>query len=109
MKRRAELARERARIKAQKEDQERTSRAVAGVNHLDVPAELAFILNKLEDSQPVHNERQIVKVVGPVVEKKDMYELPPDIDQHVFSKFTNIYFKVSILRTKFLVPFAASY
>lgn len=48
LKRRAELARERARIKAQKEDQERTSRAVAGVNHLDIPAELAFIYNKLE-------------------------------------------------------------
>lgn len=48
LKRRAELARERARIKAQKEDQERTSRAVAGVNHLDIPADLAFVLNKLE-------------------------------------------------------------
>ncbi|XP_065213017.1 unconventional myosin-XV isoform X2 [Planococcus citri] len=93
LKRRAELARERARVKAQKEDQERTSRAIAGVNHLDVPAELAFVFNKLEDTQPVHNERQIVKVVGPVVEKKEMYELPVDVDQHVFSKFTNIYFK----------------
>lgn len=47
------------------------------------------------DTQPVHNERQIVKVVGPVVEKKEMYELPVDVDQHVFSKFTNIYFKVN--------------
>lgn len=48
LKRRAELARERARVKAQKEDQERTSRAISGVNHLDVPAELAFVFNKLE-------------------------------------------------------------
>lgn len=47
------------------------------------------------DSQPVHNERQIVKVVGPVLEKKERYELPPDIDQHGFSKFSNIYFKVN--------------
>lgn len=42
------MARERARMKAQKEDQERLSRAVAGINHLDIPAELAFIFNKLE-------------------------------------------------------------
>lgn len=48
------------------------------------------------DSQPVHNERQIVKVVGPVLEKKERYDLPPDIDQHGFSKFSNIYFKVNI-------------
>lgn len=42
------MARERAKIKAQKEEQERASRAVAGVNHLDIPAELAFIFNKLD-------------------------------------------------------------
>jgi hypothetical protein len=51
LKRRAEvekLARERAKAKAQKEEQERTSRAVAGVNHLEIPAELAFIFSKLD-------------------------------------------------------------
>lgn len=48
MKKRAEMARERAKIKAQKEEQEKASRAVAGVNHLDIPAELAFIFNKLD-------------------------------------------------------------
>ena len=48
------------------------------------------------DTQPVHNERQIVKVVGPVLEKREAYELPPDIDQHGFSKFSNIYFKVGV-------------
>lgn len=104
---------------------------MAGVNHLDVPAELAFVFNKLEglcdflnalnclpllklrryirfvthsDSQPVHNERQIVKVVGPVVEKKEMYELPSDVDQHVFSKFTNIYFKVRVCSQYMYLP-----
>ena len=46
------------------------------------------------DTQPAHSERQIVKVVGPVLEKKEAYELPPDIDHHGFSKFSNIYFKV---------------
>jgi hypothetical protein len=51
LKRRAEvekLARERAKAKAQREEQERTSRAVAGVNHLEIPAELAFIFSKLD-------------------------------------------------------------
>lgn len=50
MKRRAEMARERAKVKAQKEEQEKANRtiAVAGVNHLDIPAELAFIFNKIE-------------------------------------------------------------
>lgn len=49
----------------------------------------------VSDSQPVHNERQIVKVVGPVLEKKESYDLPPDIDQYAVSKFSSVYFKVS--------------
>jgi len=44
--------------------------------------------------QPLHNKRQLVKVVGPIVEIQEQYALPNDIDQHAFSKFTNIYFKV---------------
>lgn len=44
----------------------------------------------------MHNERQLVKVVGPIVEIQEQYALPNDIDQHAFSKFTNIYFKVII-------------
>ncbi|PNF27702.1 hypothetical protein B7P43_G13754 [Cryptotermes secundus] len=103
LKRRAEvekLARERAKAKAQREEQERTSRAVAGVNHLEIPAELAFIFSKLDDWQPVHSERHLVKVVGGVAGRSDSehYHLPHDIDSHAFTKFTNIYFKVSFLR-----------
>lgn len=37
-----------------------------------------------------------MKVVGPIVEIQEQYSLPNDIDQHAFSKFTNIYFKVII-------------
>lgn len=50
MKRKASMAKERARIKAQKEEQERNSRphAVASVNTLDIPAELAMIFNQIE-------------------------------------------------------------
>ncbi|XP_014248612.2 unconventional myosin-XV isoform X2 [Cimex lectularius] len=98
LKRRSELAKERARIKAQreqeeKEEKEKVSRAVAGVAHLDIPAELAFVFNKLDDWQPVHTERQLVKVVGHIVEKEDKFVLPSDVDQYPFSKFTNVYFK----------------
>lgn len=50
MKKKATLAKERARIKAQKEEQERNARphAVASVNTLDIPAELALIFNQIE-------------------------------------------------------------
>lgn len=51
MVKRAEIERaskERAKAKQQREEQERTSRAVAGVNHLEIPAELAFIYSKLD-------------------------------------------------------------
>lgn len=50
LKRKANLAKERARIKAQKEEQERNARphAVASLNTLDIPAELATIFNKID-------------------------------------------------------------
>ncbi|XP_059488251.1 unconventional myosin-XV isoform X2 [Neocloeon triangulifer] len=96
LKRRAEvekMARERAKNKAQKEDQDRSSRAVAGVTHLEIPAELAFIFSKLDDWQPIHSERNLVKVVGALPSRSDRFYLPHDIDHHAFTKFTNIYFK----------------
>nr|CAD7393755.1 unnamed protein product [Timema cristinae] len=96
LKRRSEvekIARERAKARQQKEEQERASRAVAGVNHLEIPAELAFIFSKLDDWQPVHSERNLVKVVGGVRARSERHHLPHDIDYHAFTKFTNIYFK----------------
>ncbi|XP_020280008.1 unconventional myosin-XV isoform X2 [Pseudomyrmex gracilis] len=103
MAKRAEIERaskERAKAKQQREEQERTSRAVAGVNHLEIPAELAFIYSKLDDWQPTHTERNLLKVVGQVVPMNCTYNLPPDIDQYQFSKFTNIYFKSHIFGMK---------
>ena len=41
-------------MKAQREEQERASRAVAGVNHLEIPAELAFIFSKLDGKYCFH-------------------------------------------------------
>lgn len=53
MKRKANLAKERVRAKAQKEEQERNARpqAVPSLNTLDIPAELALIFNKIEGKQ----------------------------------------------------------
>lgn len=50
MKRKANLAKERARVKAQKEEQERNARpqAVPNLNTLDIPADLALIFNKID-------------------------------------------------------------
>ena len=44
-----QVAKQRAEREAaqNKADQERVQRSVAGVNHLEIPAELAFILSKL--------------------------------------------------------------
>ncbi|XP_018313717.1 unconventional myosin-XV isoform X2 [Mycetomoellerius zeteki] len=103
MAKRAEIERaskERAKAKQQREEQERTSRAVAGVNHLEIPAELAFIYSKLDDWQPTHTERNLLKVVGQVIPINYTYNLPSDIDQYQFSKFTNIYFKSHIFGMK---------
>jgi myosin-15 len=54
----------------------------------------------LADWQPVHSERHLVKVVGGVAGCPDSerHRLPHDIDSHAFTKFTNIYFKVSLFR-----------
>lgn len=47
------LAKARAEREAQqtKAEQERVQRSVAGVNHLEIPAELAFILSKINGKE----------------------------------------------------------
>ena len=37
--------------------------AVAGVNHLEIPAELAFVFSKLENWNPVNSEKNLAKVI----------------------------------------------
>ena len=75
-------------------DLERDAKAMAGFNHLEIPAELAFIYSKLDDWQPIHSERNVVKVVGAVPSTDRERQLPSDLDHHAFTKFTSIYFKV---------------
>ena len=89
-------ARELARERAKKEEQEMErlqSRSVAGVNHLDVPAELAFVFSKLENWAPVNTEKNLAKVSGRISQPRSNLRLPSDIDYYVFSKVANIYFK----------------
>ncbi|CAG0890159.1 unnamed protein product [Cyprideis torosa] len=104
MKRKVEqlrAARQQRALKAQREDtkQQRTSqiiRAETGpgfVNQLDIPAELAFIISKLDDWTPPHVEKNIVKVIGRIPSTDILYKLPFDIDYYVFTKFTNVFFK----------------
>lgn len=90
---------------------ERASRAVAGVNHLEIPAELGFILSKLDDwpGSPGAVARAPASA-GLVIASPDaIRQLPADVDQHAFSKFTSIYFKSHVwgmkrepIRTPFL-------
>jgi myosin-15 len=75
-------------------EMDREAKAMAGFNHLEIPAELAFIYSKLDDWQPIHSERNVVKVVGAVPSSERERELPDDLDHHAFTKFTSIYFKV---------------
>ncbi|XP_071526723.1 unconventional myosin-XV isoform X1 [Panulirus ornatus] len=93
-----ELAKQRAEREAQqtKAEQERVQRSVAGVNHLEIPAELAFILSKVNDWEKPHGERNIVRTAAPVRPAAIHYKLPHDIDYHPYSKFTSIYFKSHI-------------
>ncbi|XP_042230048.1 unconventional myosin-XV-like [Homarus americanus] len=97
-KRAEELAKQRAEREAlqNQAEQERVQRSVAGVNHLEIPAELAFILSKVNDWQKPHGERNIVRAGAPVRPAAIHYNLPHDIDYHPYSKFTSIYFKSHI-------------
>lgn len=60
-----ELAKQRAEREAQqtKAEQERVQRSVAGVNHLEIPAELAFILSKVNGKCQAPVVRSAVVIV----------------------------------------------
>ncbi|XP_064628723.1 unconventional myosin-XV-like isoform X2 [Lineus longissimus] len=76
-----------------KQAQERASRVMPGVAHLEITAELAMLYSKLEEWQPLYNDRNIVNVVGHVQMRNDDYILPDDINAHSLSKFRNVFLK----------------
>jgi myosin-15 len=93
LKRRRDLEKqqkEKAVQKVQKEQQER-SQERNQIIHLDVPAELAFIFSKVENWTPVHGDRHLVKVVGTVPGPPMAPEVPNDLDQFAFGKFSSVY------------------
>ena len=79
------------------------NRSVASVNHLEVPAELAFVMSKLDKWCPINSEKNLSKVAGEVASpsrKKERLRLPHDIDYYVFSKVANVYFKSHLWQMK---------
>lgn len=107
----AEMKRRRAVEKAKRErqqlqivkEQERNQ-----VIHLDVPAELAFMFSKIEGWSPLHGDRHLVKVVGTVPGPPIAPDLPHDLDQFAFGKFSSVYcngVKLSPRRDPITTPF----
>jgi myosin XV len=98
------IQKERAQQRLAKETTERAPAIV----HLDVPAELAFIFSKTENWQPTHSDRNLVKVVGTVPGPPTAADLPTDIDQFAFGKFSSVYcngVKLSPRREPIASPF----
>ncbi|XP_052871852.1 unconventional myosin-XV [Anopheles cruzii] len=58
---------------------------------LDIPAELAFIFSKSENWAGQQCDRNLVKVVGTVPGPPSAADLPPDLDQFAFGKFSSVY------------------
>merc|ERR1712223_195665 len=81
--------------------QKASNRAVAQVNHLEVPAELAFVLSKLETWEVVNApDKHLAKMSGPLPMMPLAKKLPHDIDYYAFSKAANIYFKSHLWQMK---------
>ncbi|XP_062707917.1 unconventional myosin-XV [Aedes albopictus] len=106
MKRRRDAERmqkERAAQNLAKEQVERNTSAL-----LDIPAELVFIFSKSENWSGQQNDRHLVKVVGTVPGPPTASDLPPDLDQFAFGKFSSVYcngMKISSRRDVISTPF----
>ena len=82
---------------------------MAQVNHLEVPAELAFVLSKLETWEVVNApDKHLAKMSGPLPMMPLAKKLPHDIDYYAFSKgrvehyvrFSQFYWHFEILNRK---------
>ncbi|XP_055923288.1 unconventional myosin-XV [Eupeodes corollae] len=103
------------RLEAQKALKEREAKKIAKENiersqvaYLDIPAELAFIFSKTEGWTPLHGDRHLVKVVGTVPGPPVASELPKDLDQFSFGKFSSVYcngLRLSPRRDPIAAPF----
>lgn len=92
------MAQERAKQRAireqqQQQQQQQQAPKSTTIHHLEIPAELAFIFSKLEGYTAPHTERNLVKVVGGINGVPPNINLPNDLNQFEFAKFTSVYFK----------------
>lgn len=95
---------ERQQQKIVKQEQQERTHAI----HLDVPAELAFMFSKIDNWNPLHGDRHLVKVVGTVPGPPEAQDLPRDLDQFSFGKFSSVYcngVKLSARREPITTPF----
>ncbi|KAL9872077.1 unconventional myosin-XV [Glossina fuscipes] len=103
------------RLEAQKAQKEREAKKLARENlersqlsYLDIPAELAFIYSKIDGWTPLHGDRHLVKVVGTVPGPPVSADLPKDLDQFSFGKFSSVYcngLRLSPRREPITAPF----
>uniref|UniRef100_A0A1A9WX21 Myosin motor domain-containing protein n=1 Tax=Glossina brevipalpis TaxID=37001 RepID=A0A1A9WX21_9MUSC len=103
------------RLEAQKAQKEREAKKLARENlersqlsYLDIPAELAFIYSKIDGWTPLHGDRHLVKVVGTVPGPPVAADLPKDLDQFSFGKFSSVYcngLRLSPRREPITAPF----
>ncbi|XP_044253727.1 unconventional myosin-XV [Tribolium madens] len=87
------MAKERAKQRAAREAQLQKAAPKSSVHHLEIPAELAFIFSKIENFNPPHTERNLIKVLGGVTGTIPPLNLPHDLNQYEFSRFSSVYFK----------------
>ncbi|KAL4710295.1 hypothetical protein ACJJTC_011549, partial [Scirpophaga incertulas] len=59
---------------------------------MEVPADLAFILSKIDEWQPPHTDKHLAKVAGDVYAEEDHVQLPRDLQHFAFAKFSSVYF-----------------
>ena len=52
------VVQEKIRVRAAQEEQDRVAKATAGFNHLEIPAELAFIYSKLDGRDESRNSKR---------------------------------------------------
>ncbi|GFR79257.1 myosin-XV, partial [Elysia marginata] len=72
---------------------ERQAQMMANIANLEIPGELALVYNKLDDWDLYHSGPTVITAVGDVSPMDMGYKLPVDINSHVFSKYTSVYFK----------------
>lgn len=85
-KRRLEAKKEREAKKNKKENFEQSQ-----ISYLDIPAELAFIFSKIVGWTPLHGDRHLIKVVGTIPGPPIGGELPGELNQFSFGKFSSVY------------------